>query len=131
MVHILYAPQPVAKQLTAKVAMVHLGDHFDAFLNANNISSWAQDESYLLRDDNVADVLILLGTTKGMTVGQLKYQGRLGASLGKCWHMEWWLTAWDMKPMSSHYPAGQWTITSITCGLGEWSRGLCFSMRQG
>ncbi|MBF8806566.1 hypothetical protein [Pseudomonas asiatica] len=76
MVHILYAPQPVDKQLTAKVAIANLGEHFDAFLNANNISSWAQDDSYLLRDDNVADVLILLGTTKGMTVGQLKYQGK-------------------------------------------------------
>ncbi|KYC17531.1 hypothetical protein WM94_21645 [Pseudomonas sp. ABFPK] len=74
--YVLYAPQPVDKQLTAKVAMANLGDHFKAFLNANNVSNWAQDDCYLLRDDKVADVLILLSTTKGMTVGQLKYQGK-------------------------------------------------------
>lgn len=40
---VLYAPQATPKTLTARVAILHLGEHLQAFLNANNISSWTPD----------------------------------------------------------------------------------------
>lgn len=73
---VLYAPQATPKTLTARVAILHLGEHLRAFLNANNISSWAPDEEYVLQDDKLSDVLVSLGTAKGMTIAQMKFQAR-------------------------------------------------------
>lgn len=80
---VLYAPQEIPKTLTARVAISHLGEHLQAFLNANNISNWAPDEDYVLRDDKLADLLVTLGTAKGMTIAQMKYQARRVRKLAK------------------------------------------------
>jgi hypothetical protein len=74
--YIVYPPQETDAVLTAKAAILHLGDHFQAFLNANNISSWAPTDDYTLRDDRVADVLVYLGTAKGMSIAQIKYRAK-------------------------------------------------------
>lgn len=74
--YIVYPPQEVDTVLTAKAAILHLGDHFQAFLNANNISNWAPADDYTLTDDRVADVLVYLGTAKGMSIAQIKYRAR-------------------------------------------------------
>ncbi|RMR86254.1 hypothetical protein [Pseudomonas coronafaciens] len=72
----VYPPQEIDKVITAKAAITHLGDHFQAFLNANNISSWAPADDYTLRDDRVADILVCLGTSKGMSIAQIKYRAK-------------------------------------------------------
>lgn len=72
----VYPAQQAEKPLTAKAAIVHLGDHLQAFLNANNISSWAPTDDYVLREDRVADVLVCLGTAKGMSIAQIKYRAK-------------------------------------------------------
>ncbi|VVQ15223.1 hypothetical protein PS914_05705 [Pseudomonas fluorescens] len=72
----VYPPQEVDKVLTARAAIIHLGDHLQAFLNANNISSWAPADDYTLRDDRVADALVYLGTAKGMSIAQIKHRAR-------------------------------------------------------
>ena len=55
---VLYAPQEIPKTITARVAISRLGEHLQAFLNANNISKWTTDEDYVLKDDKLADVLV-------------------------------------------------------------------------
>lgn len=60
----VYPAQEAEKPLTARVAIVQLGDHLQAFLNSNNISSWAPTDDYILREDRLADVLVCLGTAK-------------------------------------------------------------------
>ena len=72
----VYPAQEVDKLLTARVAIIHLGDHLQAFLNANNISNWAPSDDYVLREDRLADVLVCLGTAKGMSIAQIKYRAR-------------------------------------------------------
>ena len=72
----VYPAQEVDIPLTAKVAIVNLGDHLQAFLNANNISSWAPVDDYILREDRLADVLVFLGTAKGMSIAQIKYRAK-------------------------------------------------------
>ncbi len=72
----VYPAQEVDKLLTARVAIIHLGDHLQAFLNANNISNWAPSDDYVLREDRLADVLVCLGTAKGMSIAQIKYHAR-------------------------------------------------------
>lgn len=80
---VLYAPQEIPKTLTARVAISRLGEHLQAFLNANNISNWTPDEDYVLRDDKLADVLVTIGAAKGMTIAQMKYQSRKVRKLAK------------------------------------------------
>lgn len=80
---VLYAPQEIPKTITARVAISRLGEHLQAFLNANNISKWTTDEDYVLKDDKLADVLVTLGTAKGMTIAQIKYQARRVRKLAK------------------------------------------------
>lgn len=72
----VYPPQEVDNALTARAAITHLGEHLQAFLNANNIANWAPADDYTLRDDRVADVLVYLGTSKGMSIAQIKYQAK-------------------------------------------------------
>ena len=80
---VLYAPQEIPKTITARVAISRLGEHLQAFLKANNISKWTTDEDYVLKDDKLADVLVTLGTAKGMTIAQIKYQARRVRKLAK------------------------------------------------
>ncbi|WP_409262953.1 hypothetical protein [Pseudomonas putida] len=80
---VLYAPQEIPKTLTARVAISRLGEHLQAFLNANNIANWTPDEDYVLRDDKLADVLVTIGAAKGMTIAQMKYQARKVRKLAK------------------------------------------------
>jgi hypothetical protein len=77
MTYVLYAPQQAPRQLTARAAIKHLGEHLQAFLNANNIASWKPDDDYVLRSDKVADVLVTLGNARVLTVAQLKFQAKL------------------------------------------------------
>ena len=72
----VYPAQEAEKPLTARVAIVQLGDHLQAFLNSNNISSWAPTDDYILREDRLADVLVCLGTAKGMSIAQIKYRAK-------------------------------------------------------
>lgn len=72
----VYPAQEAEKPPTAKAAIVHLGDHLQAFLNANNISNWAPTDDYVLREDRLADVLVCLGTAKGMSIAQMKYRAK-------------------------------------------------------
>ena len=72
----VYPAQESEKPLTARVAIVQLGDHLQAFLNSNNISSWAPTDDYILREDRLADVLVCLGTAKGMSIAQIKYRAK-------------------------------------------------------
>lgn len=72
----VYPPQEVDSALTARAAIAHLGGHFQAFLNTNNISNWAPRDDYSLREDSVADVLVYIGTSKGMTIAQIRYRAR-------------------------------------------------------
>ncbi len=60
-----------------------MGEHLQAFLNANNIANWTPDEDYVLRDDKLADVLVTIGAAKGMTIAQMKYQARKVRKLAK------------------------------------------------
>ena len=72
----VYPAQEVDIPLTARVAIVNLGDHLQAFLNANNISSWAPVDDYVIREDRLADVLVFLGTAKGISIAQIKYRAK-------------------------------------------------------
>lgn len=77
MTYVLYPAQQAPKQLTARAAIKHMGDHLQAFLNANNIASWKPDDGYVLQDDKISDVLLTLGNARGLTVAQLKLQAKL------------------------------------------------------
>lgn len=76
MTYVLYPPQPAVKQLTAKAAIDNFGDHFQAFLNANNIASWKPEDGYVLSNDKISDILVTLGNAKGMTIAQIKHHAR-------------------------------------------------------
>lgn len=64
----------VPKQITARGVIDTLGEHWVAFLAANNMSGWAADDAYVLRDDRFADVLLAISATPGLFVGQVKRQ---------------------------------------------------------
>lgn len=64
-------PQVSFPQLTAKHVIKTLGEHRTAFMNANNLSGYVDDD-YVLREDKVADLLTMIGCTKGMTWQQVK-----------------------------------------------------------
>lgn len=75
--YVLYPPQTPPAQLTAKAAAEHLGEHFQAFLKANNLFGWRSDLDYELRDDRVADIMVRIGNTMGMSIGQIQYHGKV------------------------------------------------------
>jgi hypothetical protein len=53
-------PEDAPPQLTARYVIGSLGEHWAAFLAANNISGWVQDDDYVLRDDRIADLLLTI-----------------------------------------------------------------------
>jgi len=59
-------PQGVPKQLTARAAVVHLGEHFESFLAANNLHGWYPDANYVFRDDRLADRFVLIALSPGL-----------------------------------------------------------------
>lgn len=67
-------PQEVPTQLTARSVIDTLGEHWSAFLAANNLSGWTEDDDYVLRADRFADVLLSISSTTGMYVSQFKRQ---------------------------------------------------------
>lgn len=69
-------PQEPPKQITARFVISNLGEHWVAFLAANNMSGWTAEEEYVLRDDRFADVLLMVASSKGMYLGQLKRYGK-------------------------------------------------------
>lgn len=72
----LLPPQPDEPQITARNAIQGLGQHAEAFLAANNLQGWAEDEAYVLRLDRLADVLLMLSASTGLYVGQVKRYAR-------------------------------------------------------
>ncbi|KZN20528.1 MULTISPECIES: hypothetical protein [Pseudomonas] len=69
-------PQEPPKQITARFVINTLGEHWVAFLAANNMSGWTAEEEYVLRDDRFADVLLMIASSTGMYLGQLKRSGK-------------------------------------------------------
>jgi hypothetical protein len=65
-------PQEAPKTLTARHAIETLGEHYTAFLAANNLSGWKPAEDYVLRDDRLADVLVEISLSTGMYLGHFK-----------------------------------------------------------
>lgn len=65
-------PQPDEPQITARHAIQGLGQHAEAFLAANNLHGWAEDDAYVLRPDRLADILLTLSASTGLYVGQVK-----------------------------------------------------------
>jgi hypothetical protein len=59
-------PQNVPQQLTARAAVVHLGEHFESFLAANNLRGWYPDADYVFRDDRLADRFVLIALSPGL-----------------------------------------------------------------
>ncbi|WP_141678559.1 hypothetical protein [Pseudomonas sp. AU12215] len=76
-------PQKNPKQLTARHAARHLGEHLSAFLAANNLSGWTAEDSYILREDRISDVLIIIGCSTGLYTGQLKRYAKIIKNLAK------------------------------------------------
>ncbi|VVM75927.1 hypothetical protein PS673_02021 [Pseudomonas fluorescens] len=81
--YILYPPQEIGRKLTAKSVCESLGEHFSAFLVANNISGWSECDSYILRGDRISDLLIMISCCTGLYVGQVKFQARRVRELAK------------------------------------------------
>jgi hypothetical protein len=65
-------PQEADKQLTAKYVIKTLGEHAQAFMLANNINGFLEDDNYVLRDDRVVDILLRVSCTAGLTRAQVK-----------------------------------------------------------
>lgn len=81
--YVLYPPQEIERQLTAKNVFDSLGAHFFAFLVANNISSRSECDSYVLRWGRISDSLIMISCCTGLYVGQVKFQARRVRQLAK------------------------------------------------
>ncbi|EPZ4269914.1 hypothetical protein ACXNAO_006897, partial [Pseudomonas aeruginosa] len=58
-------PEELPKQITARHVTRSLGQHLEAFLAANNLQGWKAEEEYVLRDDRLADQLLLLTQVTG------------------------------------------------------------------
>lgn len=71
-------PEEIPKQITARHVTRSLGQHLEAFLASNNLQGWKAEEEYVLRDDRLADQLLLLTQVTGLYLGQFKrYSTRL------------------------------------------------------
>jgi len=68
--------QEPPKQITARYVINTLGEHWIAFLAANNMTGWTADEAYVLREDRFADVLLMIAGSTGLYLGQLKRHGK-------------------------------------------------------
>lgn len=76
-------PEDAPPQLTARYVIGSLGEHWAAFLAANNISGWVQDDEYVLRDDRIADLLLTISATTGLYMGQFKRMASRLSTLSK------------------------------------------------
>lgn len=65
-------PQEGEPQLTARVAVKTLGEHFVAFLNANNLGGYLTEPDRVLSDDRVGDLLILTACCKMINLAEFK-----------------------------------------------------------
>jgi hypothetical protein len=65
-------PQSEPHQLTARAAVVHLGEHFESFLAANNLRGWYPDANYVFRDDRLADQFVLIALSSGLSLKRCK-----------------------------------------------------------
>lgn len=75
-------PQEAPKQLTARQVCENLGEHYEAFLAANNIKGWVIDD-HVLDYSHIADVLFRISATTGLYVGRLSNEGGHLRSLAK------------------------------------------------
>lgn len=64
-------PEEAPKQLTVRQACETLGEHYLAFLAANNLSGYGDDGDYILDPNKVADSLLLLATKSGISKKQV------------------------------------------------------------
>lgn len=80
----LLPPQEAVKQLTARYVINTLGEHATAFMNANNINGFLVDDDYVLRDDRIIDLLMMLSCTTGLHAQHLKDFGWKLRRLIKC-----------------------------------------------
>jgi len=65
-------PAEIPRQITARHVIHSLGEHLAAFLAANNMQGWKQPDTYVLRQDRLADQLLLLSQATGLYIGQYK-----------------------------------------------------------
>lgn len=65
-------PAELPKHVTARHVINGLGEHYAAFLAANNLTGWQVAEDYVLRDDRLADQLLLISQSTGLYVLRLK-----------------------------------------------------------
>lgn len=67
-------PQEAPKQLTARQVCESLGEHYEAFLAANNIKGWIIDD-HVLDNSHISDVLFRISASTGLYVGRLSNEG--------------------------------------------------------
>jgi hypothetical protein len=63
-------------QLTVRTVSKTLGEHFTAFLAANNLNGYLDDPDYVLRDDRVGDILLRIVERPGMSIKDMKKRAR-------------------------------------------------------
>jgi len=69
-------PQPTPKRLTARHAIETLGEHYRAFLLANNLSGFLEDPDTELKEDRIGDMLIAISCSPGMTTEEIFEQAK-------------------------------------------------------
>jgi hypothetical protein len=69
-------PQEEPKQLTVRAVSKTLGEHFAAFLAANNLNGYMDDPDYVLRDDRVGDILMGIASQPGLKEKRVKDHAR-------------------------------------------------------
>nr|WP_192963419.1 hypothetical protein [Pseudomonas fluorescens]CEK42248.1 hypothetical protein PQBR57_0295 [Pseudomonas fluorescens SBW25] len=93
-------PQEPPKQMTARHVAHHLGEHLAGFLAANNLSSWAPDDDYVLREDRLSDQILMVSQCTGLSVDGFRRLAKKLKKLGKENGGELTLTA--AKQMLAH-----------------------------
>lgn len=87
-------PQEAPKQLTARQVCESLGEHYEAFLAANNIKGWVIDD-HVLDNSHISDVLFRISATTGLYVGRLSNEGghlrKLAKEAGNDAPLHFWL----------------------------------------
>lgn len=80
---IVLPPAAAPTQLTARYVSQSLGEHWTAFLAANNMAGWVRDDDYILRDDRIGDLLLTISATTGLYLGQFKHMASAISALSK------------------------------------------------
>lgn len=65
-------PSPEPKKETVKVRSRTLKEHFEVFLNKNNLSGWVSDVDNELGKDTIGGILLEVMTSPGMDVGTIR-----------------------------------------------------------